>query len=190
MKNDLTDTMPLFRAFIESVPLISPKQLEIRECKVQYACELNALWHSRFPKIDWSNVVRNQDYICFAAYHQGIAVAAAIWSSPIAANRMSEGKTALELRRMAISESCPKNTASFMLKKMRKAIQVQMPHISLLVSYQDTDVHCGTIYKASGWVAAATAQGQSWTNDSRNRNKEQSLAPKTRWEYRLKPLEK
>ena len=188
MKNDITDTMPLFRNYIENIALTSPKQLEIRECKAQYACELNGLWHSRFPAIDWSNVVRNQDYICFAAYHQAIAVAVAIWSSPIAANRMNEGKSALELRRMAISDKCPKNTASYMIAKMRKTIECKMPHLTLLVSYQDTDVHSGTIYKASGWIAATTAKGQSWTNETRNRNTEQSLAPKTRWEYRLKPL--
>ena len=26
-----------------------------------------------------------------------------------------------------------------------------MPEVPLLISYQDTDVHTGTIYKAAGW---------------------------------------
>jgi hypothetical protein len=151
------------------------------------ACELNALWHSRFPKIDWSNVVRNKDYACYVAEHDDVAYAVAIWSSAIAANRLAEGKTALELRRMAISDHAPKNLASRMIGIMRRIIAREMPHITILISYQDTDVHAGTIYKASGWVAAAQNKGTSWTNETRQRSKEQSLADKVRWEYRLSP---
>ena len=101
MNNEICDKTPLFRKYIAEIALTTPKQLQIEIIKPKLACELNALWHSRFPMIDWSNVVRNRRYVCFAAYHQGVAVAVAIWSSPIAANRMSEGATALELRRMA-----------------------------------------------------------------------------------------
>jgi hypothetical protein len=143
------------------------------------------LWHSRFPKIDWSNVVRNKDYICFVAEYDDIAYATAIWSSPIAANRLSEGKTALELRRMAICDKAPTNTASRMIGIMRRIISKEMSHITLLISYQDTDVHAGTIYKASGWKAAAQNKGTSWTNKTRKRNQEQSLSDKIRWEYNI-----
>jgi hypothetical protein len=186
--DDVIDSMPLFRNGRGGEIPTSALQLKINKCNVHRACELNQLWHSRFPKIHWSNVVRNKDYVCYIAEYDDIAYAVAIWSSPIAANRLSEGNTALELRRMAISDDAPINTASRMIGIMRKIISKQMPHITILVSYQDTDVHSGTIYKASGWNAVSQNKGISWTNKNRNRNKEQSLAAKVRWEYRLKPI--
>lgn len=185
--DDVTDSMPLFRSGRGGATPTSALQLQIRKCKVVHACELNALWHSRFPKIDWSNVVRNKDYACYVAEHDNVAYAVAIWSSPIAANRLAEGKTALELRRMAISDYAPKNLASRMIGIMRRIIATEMPHITILMSYQDTEVHSGTIYRASGWIAAAQSKGASWTNETRQRSEEQSLADKVRWEYRLKP---
>lgn len=187
--DDVTDNMPLFRSGYGGAIPTSALQLKINRCKVQRACELNAIWHSRFPKIDWSNVVRNKDYACYIAEFDDIAYAVAIWSSPIAANRLKEGATALELRRMAICDKAPANTASRMIAIMRKMIARDMPHLTLLVSYQDCDVHAGTIYKASGWIPAAQNKGMSWTNETRQRNKEQSLSPKIRWEYRLKNLQ-
>ena len=183
--DDVTDSMPLFRSGRGGSTPTSALQFKVRKCNVHKACELNALWHSRFPKIDWSNVVRNKDSVCYVAEHEDIAYAVAIWSSPIAANRLSEGKTALELRRMAICDEAPLNTASRMIGVMRRIIAKELPHITLLVSYQDTDVHTGTIYKASGWIVSAKNKGTSWTNKTRSRNKEQSMSDKIRWEYRI-----
>tara|TARA_R100000388_G_C7163788_1_gene120531 strand:+ start:20 stop:622 length:603 start_codon:yes stop_codon:yes gene_type:complete len=186
--DNVRDSMPLFRGGSGGLIPTSALQLKIIKCKVQKACDLNELWHSRFPNIHWSNVVRNKDYVCFIAEYDNIAYASAIWSSPVAANRLKEGNTALELRRMAISEDAPKNTASRMISIMRKIIKNNLPHITLLLSYQDTDVHLGTIYKASGWYPASKSKGISWTNNLRKRNKEQSLSDKIRWEFRLKNL--
>jgi hypothetical protein len=181
LQNEIRDLMPLFRDKEPEKPT-SPLQFQFLNCKPQFACELNSLWHSRFPIIDWSNVVRNKDYICFVAVYDNFIYAVAIWSSPIAANRIKGGDVALELRRLAISSDAPKNTASRMLSIMRKQIKKQMPHIKLLISYQDTDVHCGTIYKASGWnVANVSRPGADW-NKSRNRSVAQSTAAKARWE--------
>jgi len=87
---------------------------------------------------------------------------------------------------MAIADDAPKNTASRMIGVMRKIIKKTLPHITLLISYQDTEVHQGTIYKASGWYFASKNKGTSWTNNNRKRNKEQSLSDKVRWEFRLK----
>lgn len=186
--DDVRDSIPLFRSGCGGSIPTSAHQLIVSKCKVQRACELNEIWHSRFPKIHWSNVVRNRDYVCFVAEYDNIAYASAIWSSPVAANRLKEGKTALELRRMAIADDAPKNTASRMIGVMRKIIKKDFPHITLLLSYQDTDVHQGTIYKASGWYLASRNKGTSWTNNTRKRNKEQSLSDKIRWEFRLQPF--
>ena len=183
--DNVRDSMPLFRNGSGGSIPTSAHQLKFAKCNVHRACELNKLWHSRFPSIHWSNVVRNKDYICFVAEYDMIAYACAIWSSPIAANRMSQGSAMLELRRMAIAKDSPKNTASRMLGWMRRFIKKKLPHIKILVSYQDTCAHKGTIYKASGLTAVAKTKNQSWTNKNRKRNIEQSSSDKVRWEQCL-----
>jgi len=176
----------LFNLIEHANPPQSPKQFEFKVIRAITACELNLKWHSRLPIIDWSNVVRNTHYVCFGAMFENEWYATAIWSSPVAQNRFTYGKQMLELRRMAISKNCPKNTATAMLAFMRKYIAKEMPEIAMLISYQDTEVHLGTIYKADNWFAAHESPGLSWSNKSRSRNIEQSLASKIRWEYKLK----
>ena len=92
----------------------------------------------------------------------------------------------LELRRLALTNVCPKNTASFVISKMVKDIKERFDDIDTLISYQDTEVHLGTIYKASNWKAAPQqTKIQDWNTDKRKRNKLQSTANKIRWEYQL-----
>ena len=182
--------------YVESAGLMlnSPKELVYEVIKAKLACELNDKWHSRLPYIHWSNVVRNTAYVCFGARPAGVEpgengegyVAVGIWSSPVAQNRFKYGKQMLELRRMAISDGCPKNTATHMLRFMRRWILANKSPIAMLISYQDTEVHQGTIYKADNWVEASLSSGLAWNTEKRKRNKEQSLAPKIRWEYKLK----
>jgi hypothetical protein len=165
----------------------SPLQFSIEIIDVHTACRLNALWHSRLPIIEWSNVVRNKHSICFGARYQGDLHAIAIWSSPVAANRMKNGKQSLELRRFAIAATAPKNTGSRMLSVMKTLIQRNIPDVSWFVSYQDTEVHAGTIYKAAGWKLVGQSEGVSWSNKNRIRNREQSMATKARWELQIRP---
>ena len=112
--------------------------------------------------------------------------AVAIWSTPVAANRIKNGDNILELRRMAISRFAPKNTATYMISKMVKDIEKTLPNIVKLISYQDTEVHNGTIYKASNWIIGSRSQGASWTTKRRLRNTGQTTSDKIRWEYILK----
>lgn len=185
--NDLRVVSPLFFDETHAKLPTSPKQLDIRVMEVKQACRLNGYWHSRFPQIDWSNVVRNKHYVCFSAEFDNVYYAVAIWSTPIAANRLTDGMNKLELRRMAIANDAPKNTATRMLKIMRQWIASNFHDVVGLVSYQDTEVHFGTIYKADNWVLANTTNGLTdWTN--RQRNKPQSVAEKIRWEYDLKKM--
>jgi hypothetical protein len=166
----------------------SPLQFNIYEISVERAVELNKQWHSRLPSI--TNPYGDQ--ICFGAEYEGKLYACAIWTMPVA--RLFNGKNYLELRRMAISAEAPKNTASRMISIMVKTIRKAKPHIVRLISYQDTSVHSGTIYKASGWtIAEKTAGGsatpasiQSWQKNKRIRKESQSVAYKIRWEKDLK----
>ena len=176
----------LFDLSERQAPPSSPKQLKFEVIRAQTACLLNEKWHSRLPIIDWSNVVRNTHYVCYGAKYENEFYVSAIWSSPVAQNRFKHGKQMLELRRMAISPESPRNTATRMLAFMRKDITHRFPDIALLISYQDTEVHLGTIYKADNWVAVAESSGLEWNTAKRKRNTEQSLAPKIRWEFKIK----
>lgn len=164
----------------------SPRLFNYVSISAIQACQLNEKWHSRFPKIHWSNVVRNKHYVCFVAYFKNEPYAVAIWSTPIAANRLKNGQQILELRRMAIRDEAPKNTASHMIAWMVKEIKKTFCDVFRLISYQDTESHQGTIYKASNWKAVATSsENLKWT-DTRQRNQEQSLAKKIRWQLDLR----
>ena len=163
----------------------SPLQMRVKEMSVFAACRLNMEWHSRLPLIDWSNVVRNTYYVCYGASFDNNWFAVAIWSDPVARNRLNEGKSILELRRMAICSAAPKNTATWMLGIMIHLIKKRFPAIRKLISYQDTQVHTGTIYKAAGWLPEQYSRGHKWTTKSRERNPEQTLANKIRWAREL-----
>ena len=69
---------------------------------------------------------------------------------------------------------------------MKHLIHKHIKGVSLLISYQDTEVHNGTIYKAAGWELVSVSKGTSWTNSSRKRNLEQSLSDKARWQLRIR----
>jgi len=144
---------------------------------------LNNLWHSRMPYIGNAGVC-NPNY---AANFNGTYYAIAMWSQPIAANRIKNGFKYLELRRMAIAPDAPKNTASRMISIMLKAIKKDFPNIIGVLSYQDTGVHLGTIYKASGWYIARKGEFVSWDNHSKRPGKiDQSKAPKIRWQKEIR----
>ena len=176
---------PLFQEERSGSTPTSPLQLNVAQISVKQACRLNELWHSRFPRIEESNVVRNRRSACFGAEFEGVFFACAIWSDPIAANRLKDGDKLLELRRMAIADDAPRNTATRMLKIMALLIRKKWPELVGLVSYQDAEVHHGTIYKAGGWKQETTATLTDWTTATRKRHTAQSTAPKVRWRFDL-----
>jgi len=173
---------PLFWDNNFSIPE-SPKLLKVDVITPQLACKLNKTWHSRLPSIHWSNIVRNRYYVCYGVSYMGIWVACAIWSSPV--NQNFNIEIFLELRRMAISELCPKNTATYIISKMVKDISKRLPLVTDLISYQDTEVHIGTIYKASNWFVDGQTKFVTW-GKSRKRSTDQSKSDKIRWKYIIK----
>ena len=175
---------PLFQtAEGGSIPT-SALQLEIVKVDYKTAAMLNEKWHSRMPKIGMAGCCKP----CFAAVCGGIYYAVAMWSRPVAANRIKGGEQCLELRRMAVSGDAPNNAASRMLRVMKDIIRRERPDIVRLISYQDTEVHHGTIYKAAGWQAVLVSKYRAWTdaNGRRPQKSVQSEAAKVRWEYALK----
>ena len=94
---------------------------------------------------------------------------------------------------MALPDDAPPHTASWMLGAMRKDIRKRFPLVTRLISYQDEDVHTGTIYKAAGWSAGFRSKprqrDRSGLRTGTNRLYRSDLngaapaaAGKTRWE--------
>lgn len=167
---------PLFgMALIE--PPQTPKDFTLSIVDIHTAVRLNELWHSRLPLFGGTS------RICFALEFNDVYFASAIWSQPVA--RLLPQQTWMELRRLAISDDAPYNTASWMLAKMAKRIKDDFPEIERLVSYQDLDVHSGTIYKASNWQSTRHTIGGDWIRPNRFRRVSQTSSPKIRWEFPL-----
>jgi hypothetical protein len=171
---------PLFQEEGDGVIPISPLQIIITKCNIKKAVQLNRAWHSRLPEI-----VNWQACFSYVAEFGGRYWAVAIWGPPIA--RLFNGLGYLELRRMAIRDDAPKNTASRMLAVMTRFIKRDMPDTKKLLSYQDSAVHSGTIYNAAGWQPRGFRKGGAliWNNNVRKRNLSQADGDKIRWERDL-----
>jgi hypothetical protein len=148
------------------------------------AQELNRAWHSVLPETNLGNLVGNIRNVAYEAEYNEISYAVAIWTTPIAANRLNDGWLALELRRLAICDKAPKNTATRMISIMTKMIRKRWPELKRLLSYQAEKHHSGTIYKAAGWNIAATSNCMTW-HEGESRAKMQTDSKKVRWEKLL-----
>lgn len=167
---------PLFQTEGGGAIPTSALQLTVERCPKHTAVELNAQWHSRLPEIgNW------QGCMAFSAEFDGMIYAVALWSLPVA--RLFNGRNYLELRRMAVCSSAPKNTASRFLAVMTRIIKKENPSIVKLISYQDCAVHQGTIYKAAGWTPVSKPRFRTWKN--RIGRIDQTSGPKVRWELAL-----
>lgn len=174
---------PLFQAAGGGSIPTSALQLQVFEISVQRAMRLNAEWHSVLPITDQGNLTRNRRYTFYGAEYDHVWYAVAIWTDPVAANRLTDGETALELRRLAIAPDAPKNTASRLLAIMRRRLTKKYPELTRLISYQSVEHHAGTIYKAAGWSQASESAFVSWQN--RDRLPDQITSAKVRWEFKL-----
>lgn len=162
---------PLLLAPLMDAPSGPPpkaRALIVEPCEVGVARAGVALWHSRLPKTQpgpWQ--------FAFAAHHNGTVFGVALWNNPSARTLPSDW---LELRRMAVAPDAPHCTASRMLGEMRRWFARNAPKCPRLISYQDEDVHTGTIYRAAGWSPA-------WHTKARVRDRSKPRAG-TRRAYR------
>lgn len=170
---------PLFQA--EGGGSIPTSALSLRFHRVDRRTveTLNREWHSRLPL--FRTAAPCEAY--YGAMYEDVWYAIAAWSHPI--SRMLP-QSWMELRRFAIADDAPKNTASRMLGWMIRDIRRRFPKCERLLSYQDTAVHTGTIYRAVGWTPIATYGCTDWTQTSKRvRNTPQTTAIKVRWELPL-----
>lgn len=152
---------------------------------LRHAKQLNALWHSRFPDVGGGGSRVN-----YAAEFDDICYAVAIWTNPSAAKLPQQ--TWLMLKRYAIANDAPKNTASRMMGWMIRDIKKRFPEVVMLVSYSDPNTHEGTIYRATGWKEGKTTKrtigSKQWHNRERwKRSKNEACELVTRWTYDLRP---
>jgi hypothetical protein len=134
---------PLFRPD-EVPPPARATSLTVERVSPAVCVPLIAAWHSRLPHVQ-SGPWR----IAFASHLEGTIFAVALWNNPSARGLPQDW---LELRRMAVADDAPHCTASHMLGAMRRQIRAYLPEVTRLISYQDQDVHTGTIYRAAGWT--------------------------------------
>jgi hypothetical protein len=139
--------------------------------------------HSRLPQVQAGPWM-----YAFSASHPETRemYAAALWHNPSARTLPPEW---LELRRMAVKDGSPHCTASSFLQQMVR--QLRLLGHRHFISYQDLDVHVGTIYKAAGWSVEYTSKprvrqrGYSAARDRDYRTSINGLAPdaagKNRW---------
>ncbi len=186
--DDVRVACPLFQEGRGGSIPTSALSLRFRVIERSFFIEMNRLWHSRLPRIGAS-----QGRVFYAAEHEGVCYAVAMWSNPVA--RLLPQQTWLELRRFAIADDSPKNTASRMLGWMTRDIRSRFPLVVRLISYQDCNAHTGTIYKASGWSHADKyiSRARGWESSSGGGRKRvgrtnQAVAPRMRWEKAIRIL--
>jgi len=142
----------------------------------QTMTDLNRRWHSRLPTFKTATPCKAY----YGAVFDGRWYAVAAWSHPISRMFPTEW---LELRRLAVAPDAPKNTASRMLGWMVRDLRRRYPQCRKLLSYQDTEVHTGGIYKAVGWTAVHTDGCTDWQQTSKRvRSVPQTTSRKVRWE--------
>lgn len=181
--DDARIACPLFQAEYGGEVPTSALQLRFSAVQESVFKSLNSEWHSRLPKIGNSHF-----RVCYSAECSNVIYAVAAWSNPVA--RLLPQLTWLELRRFAIAPDAPKFTASRMLGWMRRDIIQRFPDVERLISYQDLEVHSGTIYKASGWKHAENFKPRArgwigWGTRPRKGRTNQNVAPRMRWEYSM-----
>lgn len=186
---DVVAAYPLFQE--ESGGAIPTSALDLRfeEIGARLACDLNRKWHSMLPRTDLGNILCGTTTVCYGAFYAGQWFAVALWSQPIIRS-LCDGET-IELRRLAIGQAAPKNTASRMLAYMTRSIPKKFPQLKRAVSYLAVDVHAGTIYRAAGWSPVGdivAARHQRFTGVNRNTRATaplQTNSRKQRWEKQL-----
>lgn len=187
--DDVAVAFPLFQEDRGGSIPTSALSLHVSEIGMRLARDLNRQWHSMLPRTDLGNLLCGNMSVAYVAECDGIYYAVGIWSQPIIA-AMCDGTT-IELRRLAICDNAPKNTASRMLKIMRLLLKKKFPHIRKGISYLAVDVHKGTIYRASGWnpigkiVAARPQRFSNANKNTRATGPVQTTSRKQRWEISL-----
>ena len=159
-------------------------QITMKQISIPVATEWSNRHHSilkiRHPSAIW----RSPPCPCYAAIMNSDIVAVAIYSAPV--ERKMHSRHRLELRRLTITNSAPKNTGSHFFSMTTRHIREHYPDISEIISYQSTHHHYGSLYKACNFTRDGETRFCTWNHDNRKRNSDQIQSPKVRWKYQLR----
>ena len=132
------------------------RDLVFEACPKDHAVALVRAWHSRLPNCQagpWTHA--------FRGHVADKTFVVALWNNPSGRCLPNHWR---ELRRMACAPDAPRNTPSRFLAWMVRWFKQHEPQREHLISYQDTAVHTGTIYRAAGWK-------DEWTTTERVRDR-------------------
>lgn len=117
--------------------------------------------------------------------HDTILRGIVIWGAPVA--KINQ-KVYMELRRMFLEDSLPKNSESRVMSICIRQIKRLFPNVRLLISYSDLSMgHSGTIYKASGWINLGVIKGDpngGWGTTHKG-HKRVEYSDKRKWGFPL-----
>ncbi len=103
-----------------------------------------------------------------------------VWNHPTA--RLEDQVHTLELVRYALASGLPRNTATWMLARMRAWIRRNLPEIRRLITYHDETAHTGAIYAADNWRPVYTGRVETSSWAKRPGRTARPRARKTKWE--------
>ena len=89
-----------------SIPT-SPLSMQVELCDVDFAVRMNNSWHSVLPKLPIASILIGRHQAYYAALHDNVCYAVAIFTDPVNRSLAADGET-LELRRLAIAPDAPK----------------------------------------------------------------------------------
>lgn len=127
---------------------------------------------------------------CFGFYSDGELVGAAVFGQLSTTAWKKYGSTeseVLELRRLVLADSCPRNSESWAVAQCLRWIK-KNTNVRTVVSYADPfHGHLGIIYQASNWVYVGQTAPDTLlqTPDGKRYH---SRAMRTRYNGRLKPF--
>ncbi len=135
-------TRSLFQVGEASSILSTPHQLWIEECDFSEIIQIFEEFHYK------GGHMGGGISFCLKAVFQDAVVGGMVIGKPRHENKY---ESSLEIRRMALLDSCPKNSESFFLAKALKIIKKKRI-AKTVISYSDKSVgHIGTIYKAANF---------------------------------------
>lgn len=181
--DDVTVAYPLFRGEGGGANPTSALQLRFYKIPLVDAAPLNAAWHSRFPDLGGGG-----SRACFAAEFDNHWWAVAVWTNPTSPKLPQLAW--MMLKRFAIGDDAPRNTASRMMGWMIRELRKRFDEVVMLVSYSDPDTHAGTIYRATGWEHGGEtprSEATTWRNRERDHTENQTCCRVVRWFYQLRP---
>jgi hypothetical protein len=154
-------------------PIISAKQIEMKIINSEWIDQYIADRHYLGSTPPGSR-------LRLAFFHEGVFVGGMLWGRPAA--RAYEPFQILELTRMYLDDTCPRNSESRCIGLATKLIIKLFPGVHTLLSYSDPVYgHTGTIYRATGWSYSGDTIGKAWTNWKGVLRNNISTSKKARW---------